>query len=286
MSESKLTDLSYLRDLMQRHGITAKKKYGQNFLVNAAIPKKIAQEGCPESEAGVLEIGPGMGTLTYELCRRAKKEVALEIDQTLLPVLEETLAEFDNIQVISGDAMKTDLVSLCQKEFSECSEIFVCANLPYYITTPLLMRLLECGAPFKSITVMLQKEVADRITAKAGSAEYGAITAAVKYFGTAVKLFSVSPGSFFPMPKVESCVMQIRIHEHNPYAACNKEVLFNLISSAFEQRRKTLLNALKGSFSEKQRQLIREELPKMGFSEDVRGEKLDVEDFAHLAKLL
>ncbi len=286
MSDIRLTDLSFLKDLMARYGIVTKKKYGQNFLINRSVPERIAAQGCPEPGDGVLEIGPGVGTLTYELCKKAGKVVALEIDETLLPVLDYTLSEFDNVKVVFGDVMKTDLVSLCVEEFKNCKNIRVCANLPYYITTPVLMYLLESGVHFQSITVMVQKEVADRITAPAGSPEYGAITAAVGYYGEARKLFGVPAGSFLPAPKVDSCVMQIRIHECNPYAGCDRTMLFSLVKAAFSQRRKTLLNTLKGLLNKEEIQAVSEELTLMGFAADVRGERLDVSHFTRLAEAI
>ncbi|MBQ9468425.1 MAG: 16S rRNA (adenine(1518)-N(6)/adenine(1519)-N(6))-dimethyltransferase RsmA [Clostridia bacterium] len=285
MGDVRLTDLSYLRALMARYGIVTKKKYGQNFLVNPSVPERIAEHGC-DARCGVLEIGPGVGTLTYELCKRARKVVALEIDETLLPVLRETLGEFDNVKVILRDVLKTDLVKLCEEEFSGCESVRVCANLPYYITTPVLMYLLENGAPFSSVTVMVQREVADRLTARAGSPEYGAITAAVGYFGRAEKLFSVSPGSFLPPPKVESAVVRIDIHENSPYADCDKELFFRLIGAAFGQRRKTLMNTLRGILSEKEREAVMNELSLLGFPRDVRGERLSTDGFAALARAI
>ena len=286
MDEIRLTDLSYLRELSSRYGIVAKKKYGQNFLINPAVPARIAEEGIAGENCGVLEIGPGMGVLTRELCKRAKKVVALEIDASLLPVLDETLSDFENVDVRMADVMKTDLKELSDEAFADCDGICVCANLPYYITSPVLMRLLESGVPFHSVTVMVQKEVADRITAKAGSADYGAITAAIAYYGKAEKLFSVSAGSFYPAPKVDSAVLRISLYGENPYADCDRELLFTLISRAFEQRRKTLMNTLKGVLPEEKRALVPAELERMGFRSDVRGERLSLDDFAHVARAL
>jgi 16S rRNA (adenine1518-N6/adenine1519-N6)-dimethyltransferase len=284
VSELNLTDLSCLKDVMARFGISTKKKYGQNFLINRNVPLRIAEEGCPSNEDGVLEIGPGMGTLTRALCAEAKKVVCLEIDESLIPVLEYTLSDFDNVTVILQDVLKTDLKALCTEHFSQCKRVRVCANLPYYITTPVLMYLLESGVEFASVTVMVQKEVADRITAKAGSAEYGAITAAVAYYGKAEKLFTVSPGSFLPAPKVESAVMRITTHTENPYGDCNRKLLFDMMKAAFEQRRKTLSNTLRGILSPEEREALGEILVNMGFPKDVRGEKLDVSEYAVIAR--
>ncbi len=285
MGEINLTDLSCLREIMARFGISTKKKYGQNFLINKSVPLRIALEGC-EEEDGVLEIGPGMGTLTRALCARAKKVVCLEIDETLIPVLDYTLSDFDNVTVILKDALKTDLSALCAEYFADCKSIRVCANLPYYITTPVLMYLLESGVNFSSVTVMVQKEVADRITAPAGSGEYGAITAAVAYYGKAERLFTVSPGSFLPAPKVESAVMRIDMHEQNPYGGCDRKLLLDMVKAAFEQRRKTLNNTLKGMLSPEERELMKRTLLQMGFPEDVRGERLDISHYARLAEVI
>lgn len=286
MAEMNLTDLSCLREIMARFGISTKKKYGQNFLINRSVPIRIAEEGCSDEEDGVLEIGPGMGTLTRALCARAKKVVCLEIDETLIPVLEYTLADFDNVTVVLKDVLKTDLAALCAEYFADCKSIRVCANLPYYITTPVLMYLLESGVNFASVTVMVQKEVADRITASAGSGEYGAITAAVAYYGKAERLFTVSPGSFLPAPKVESAVMRIDMHEQNPYEGCDRRLLFDMVKAAFEQRRKTLNNTLKGLLSPEERLLMKSVLWEMGFPEDVRGERLDISHYARLAEAI
>ena len=283
MAELNLTDLSCLREVMARFGISTKKKYGQNFLINKSVPLRIALEGC-EEEDGVLEIGPGMGTLTRALCARAKKVVCLEIDETLIPVLEYTLSDFDNATVVLKDVLKTDLAELCKEHFTQCKSVRVCANLPYYITTPVLMYLLESGVNFSSVTVMVQKEVADRITAKAGSSEHGSITAAVAYYGTAEKLFTVSPGSFLPAPKVESAVMRIDMHEQNPYAECNRKLLFDIMKAAFEQRRKTLNNTLRGILSPEEREELKLILEDLGFPADVRGEKLDISHYASITK--
>ena len=286
MDAPRLTDLSYLRALMARHGVATKKKYGQNFLINPAIPVRIAEVGCPLPEAGILEIGPGVGTLTRELCARARRVVALEIDQTLLPVLNETLSDYNNVEVILADVLKTDLSVLFAEKFPGCSSVCVCANLPYYITTPVLMYLLESGVPFRTVTVMVQKEVAERLTAPAGSPEYGAITAAVSYYGRAERLFTVSPGSFLPAPKVESCVVRITLHENSPYADCDRALLFSLVKAGFEQRRKTLLNTLRGLLSESDRTAVAKELVTLGHPADVRAEKLSIDDFAALARAL
>lgn len=266
-----LTDLNTLRPLLERHGFSFSKGLGQNFLINAAVPRRIA-----EGAAGnVLEIGPGAGCLTYELCSRAEKVVAVELDGRLLPVLEESLSEFSNLTVINADILKTDLFSLFDGRYS------VYANLPYYITTPVIMYLLESGAPIDSITVMVQKEVAERFAAKPGDPDYGAITASIGYYAKIERLFSVPAGNFLPRPKVDSAVIRLtRIPP--PVPVGDEKILFRVIRAAFAMRRKTLVNNLKQEFS-----LSKEEgeklLETLGLEKTVRGERLALADYAKIA---
>jgi len=275
-----LTNPSEIRRMMDKHGLVFKKKFGQNFLINAAIPERIAEAGAGDY---TLEIGPGIGTLTKELARRSKKVVTVEIDAGLLPVLSETLADFSNVKVIESDILQVDLKSLVEREFPD-GRVHVCANLPYYITTPVLMHLLESGVPFVSITVLVQKEVADRICALADNADYGAISAVVAYYGKAEKLFRVSAGSFIPAPKVDSTVMKLTLYDHPPVQVDSEERLFRIIKCAFGQRRKTLVNALSGSFSDVGREKIEQVICHCGFDSRIRGEKLNIEDFACLER--
>lgn len=281
----KLTDISVIRALMGEEQTTFKKKFGQNFLINENVVEKIAT-GCGEdARAGILEIGPGIGVLTCELAKRFDKVVTVEIDDTMIPILEKTLAEFDNISVIHSDILKVDLVSVMKEHFSDVSEVRVCANLPYYITTPILMHLLESGIPFKSITVMVQKEVADRLCAPAGSPLYGAVTASVSYYGKATRLFVVSAGNFMPAPKVDSAVVRIDLYEKPP-VDCNFKTIMRVIRGAFLQRRKTLVNALASEFSHVSKENISKAIVNSGFSADIRGEKLSLSDFAKVANAL
>lgn len=280
--KSRLTDLSYIRELLSGEDTGAKKRFGQNFLINEAIPRRIAYEGCEENSA-VLEIGPGLGTLTVELAARAKKVVAVEIDPDMVSILETTLAGCDNVKVIRGDILKCDLNALIKEEFAGYDDIRVCANLPYYVTTPVLMFLLESGIAFKSITVMVQKEVADRLTAEAGSAEYGAITASIAYHGRAEKLFSVAAGNFFPAPKVESCVLRINCYDEPPYKVADEATLFRCIKAAFAFRRKTLANALSSEFAYLDKAAATDVIVRSGLASDVRGEKLSIAQFAFLS---
>ena len=271
-----LTNLSVIRSLMGENAF--KKKFGQNFLTNPAIPERIAEAGALE---GVLEIGPGIGTLTKELCKRAKKVVAIEIDSDLLPILDITLAEFDNVKIINADVTKLDLSALIKEEFGDM-QVSVCANLPYYITSPIIMQLLEEGAGVKRITVMVQKEFADRLCSQAGSEDYGAITAACAYFGRAKKLFSVSAGNFVPRPKVDSAVLTVEVYD-TPIVDTDKKMLFKVIKAAFGMRRKTLANALT-TLDGLSKEDAEAAITAAGFDKGVRGEKLDIFGFARVAE--
>ena len=284
----KLTSLKTVKEIMERHGLRFNKGYGQNFLINASVPARIADE-CTDGdfESGILEIGPGIGTLTYELAGRYKKVVAVEIDTTLIPALENTLAEFDNVKVISGDIMKTDIAELCRREFSDIGLRFsVCANLPYYITTPVIMHLLESKAGFDYVTVMIQKEVVARLCSSPGDSDYGAITASVSYYGESKKLFGVPAGCFMPAPKVDSAVMRIRLYDTPPVETRDTGVFFRVIRGAFAQRRKTLPNSLASEFGELDRATLSHIVENAGFSPSVRGEALGIADFARIADLI
>lgn len=276
----KLTDIGTVKELMGENAF--KKQFGQNFLISESVPRRIAESGCAE---GVLEVGPGIGTLTRELCQNAKKVVAVEIDTTLLPILEKTLADFDNVTVISGDIMKTDIDAIVKEHFADCNEIAVCANLPYYITSPVLMKLLESRIPFKSITVMVQKEVATRLSAPAGHETYGALTAAVSYYAAVKKLFDVPAGCFMPKPKVDSAVVKLTLYQEPP-VDCNEETLFKVIKGAFAQRRKTLVNSLSTVIGHIPKSTLAAIITSCGFVEGVRGETLDIAAFAKIANAI
>ena len=283
----RLTDLSTIREIMSRHGVSFQKKFGQNFLINPQVPTKIADAACVRPDdmpLGILEIGPGIGTLTRELAERAGKVIALEIDTALIPILDETLADFPNTSVINQDVMKTDLTTLIENEFlSQGMRVSVAANLPYYITTPILMKLVESRLPFETITVMIQKEVAQRLTAPAGDSEYGAITAALAYYGKTERLFTVPAGCFLPAPKVDSAVIRITLHKEPPVKVIDEAMLFKTIRGAFAQRRKTLANSLSTEFSHLGREGIAAAIAASGLDASIRGERLTLEDFARLA---
>ena len=280
-----LCNLSVIKSVMADAGINFRKEFGQNFLTNRMIPEDIADNCADTSERMILEIGPGIGCLTQELAMRYKKVVAVEIDKGLIPVLSKTLAEYDNITVINDDIMKVDIKALID-EYSEGMPVSVCANLPYYITTPILMHLLESDVKFSTITVMVQNEVAARLSAKPGSSDYGAITAVLGYYGTVRKLFKVSAGCFVPAPKVDSAVVRIDLYDKCPYDIKDERLFRGCIKAAFEMRRKTLENALsamQGGFTKEQ---IASAIAYCGFDPKIRGERLSCEDFANLSNAL
>ena len=280
-----LCNLSVIKSVMADAGITFRKDFGQNFLTNRIIPEDIADNCADTSERMILEIGPGIGCLTQELAMRYKKVVAVEIDKGLIPVLSKTLVDFDNITVINEDIMKVDIAALVS-EYSEGMPVSVCANLPYYITTPILMRLLESGVKFSTITVMVQNEVAARLAAKPGSSDYGAITAVLGYYGSVRKLFKVSAGCFIPAPKVDSAVVRIDLYDKCPYDIKDESLFRNCIKAAFEMRRKTLENALSAGLGGFTKEQIAEAIAKCGFDPKIRGERLSCADFASLSNAL
>ena len=280
-----LCNLSVIKTLMSEAGITFRKEFGQNFLTNRMIPEDIADNCTDNQNSLIIEIGPGIGCLTQELAARYKKVVAVEIDKGLIPVLDKTLAEFDNVTVINGDIMKIDVSELV-KEYSECMPVSVCANLPYYITTPILMRLLESGVKFSSITVMVQNEVAARLAAKPGSRDYGAITAVIGYYGTVRKLFKVSAGNFVPAPKVDSAVVRIDLFKEPRFNPKNEKLFRDLIKAAFEMRRKTLINAISSKLPHINKENILNALNSINKPATVRGECLSTEEFVLLSDLL
>ena len=280
-----LCDTKTIKHIMTVFDLKFRKEFGQNFLINRSVVEDIADNCADTVDTSILEIGPGIGPLTTELALRYKNVVALEIDHGLIPVLKYTLGEFTNVTVINEDVMKADLDELL-KPYFDAGRVSVCANLPYYITTPILMKLLECGLPFDYITIMIQSEVADRLCAKAGSGDYGAITAVLAYYGVAEKLFTVSAGNFMPAPKVNSTVVRIKLHENKPYVPKDEKIMFRTIKGAFEQRRKTLPNALAAAFGELSKEEITEAIVACGYKPDIRGEKLGIAEFVQLSDKL
>lgn len=279
-----LCNISVIRSLMSEAGITFRKEFGQNFLINRIIPEDIADNCTDFKDSMILEIGPGIGCLTQELALRYKKVVAVEIDRGLIPVLEKTVGGYDNVTVINGDIMETDISELVERH-SDGMPVSVCANLPYYITTPILMRLLESGVKFSSITVMVQNEVATRLCAKAGSSDYGAITAVLGYYGQVKRLFRVPAGCFMPAPKVDSAVVRIDLYKEPIYKPKNEKLFRSLIRFAFEMRRKTLLNALSAKLPYTKEKIL-DAIRAIGLSDTVRGERLSTEEFIRLSDIL
>lgn len=259
-----------------------KKQYGQNFLTNAAIPERIVRESGIDHTCGVLEIGPGLGALTTKLAPIAKKVVAVEIDHDLIDPLQEIFAEHPNITLIEQDIMKVDLDALLKAHFADMP-VCVCANLPYYITTPILMKLLEGKHGFKSITVMVQKEVAERLCSKCGEDGYGAITASIGYYASVKRLFTVTAGNFSPKPKVDSAVIRLDLFDQPPVDVKDEALFFDVIKAAFLQRRKTLCNALSSYFPFLSKEDTVSVLSSCGLRTDIRGEALSVAQFADVA---
>ena len=279
----RLTDIAYIRDLLERHGFHFSKKLGQNFLINPSVCPRMAEACGATTESGVLEIGPGIGVLTRELAARAAKVVAIELDQRLPSVLAETLVGQDNVEIVSGDCLKIDLPSLLKEKFGD-KPVAVCANLPYYITSPIIMRLLESRLPVTNVTVMVQKEAAQRLCAKPGTREAGAVTLAVQYYAEVETLFTVSRGSFLPAPNVDSAVIRLTIRKTPPCAVRDERVLFRLIRAGFGQRRKTLLNSLSSAGYNKD--ALAAALAKADIPVTARAEQLTLLQFASLANAL
>ena len=281
----KLTDMSYAKDVMERNGVFPKKKFGQNFLISDRVVENIAAACSDDTDIGVLEIGPGIGTLTVALAERYKKVVSIEIDKTLLPVLAETVGDYPNAEIINDDAMKIDYSELIKEKFCGM-RVCVCANLPYYITSPIIMRLLENGGLFESITVMIQKEVAQRLTASPGSSDYGLLTVISSLYAKTERLFNVSPGSFYPVPKVTSSVIKMFPHTSPPVEVKDIENMKKIVEAAFAQRRKMLCVALSSATDKHDKAEITEKISYIGLSPDIRGERLSLMDFARQSDIL
>lgn len=279
-----LSNLSVIRDIMDRFGFSFSKSLGQNFLVNPSVCPRIAEMGGADEETGVLEIGTGFGVLTHELAKRAKKVVAVELDSRLLPVLDYTLKEHDNVKIVHGDILKVDLAALFQEEFAGM-KVVVCANLPYYITSPVIMALLEKRLPISAITVMVQKEAADRLCAPMPSRACGAVTAAVRYYSEPRMLFPVSRGSFTPPPNVDSAVIRLDIRSDLPLDGEEEAQFFALVRGAFSQRRKTLQNNLSSSLGLTKPQ-VAAALEEIGVKPTARAEELSMEQLLALRKAL
>ena len=279
-----LTDIGTIKALLDRHGFHFSKALGQNFIVNPSVCPRMADESGIDSESGVIEIGAGIGVLTAELAKRAKKVVCIELDSKLLPILDETLADFDNIEIINADVLKTDLAALIEEKFGGMP-VYVCANLPYYITSPVIMTLLESRLPLKAVTVMVQREAAQRLCAPVGSRLSGAVTVAVDYYAEARKLFDVSAGSFMPAPKVDSSVIRLDIREKPGIEVSDEKLFFSMVHAAFGQRRKTASNSI-SSGTGIPKAVVAEAIERCGFPPSVRAESMTAEQLAALCEAL
>ncbi len=279
-----LSDINVIRSVMGKHGVTFNKGLGQNFLVNPTVCPDMADSAGLDENTCAIEIGPGVGVLTAELAKRAGKVLSFEVDTRLLPVLGETLAEFDNVEIINQDIMKADLPAIIEEK-CKGMDICVCANLPYYITSPIIMLLLESRLPIKYITVMLQKEAADRLCAEVGSRDGGAVTVAVDYYAESEKLFFVPRDSFLPPPKVDSEVIRLKVRKNPPVQVDDEDFFFRVVKAAFSQRRKTAENSISSGLGMKKEQ-VAAAIEKAGLEKTIRAEKLTMSDLANLAELL
>ena len=273
-------------EVLQKYNFNFQKKFGQNFLIDTHVLDKIIRESGVSKDDMVIEIGPGIGTMTQYLCENAREVVAIEIDKNLIPILEDTLSSYDNVTVINEDVLKVDIKKLAEEK-NGGRPVKVVANLPYYITTPIIMGLFESHVPIDSITIMVQKEVADRMQEGPGSKEYGALSLAVQYYAKPEIVAIVPPNCFMPRPNVGSAVIRLTCHEKPPVEVKDEGFMFNLIRASFNQRRKTLVNGLtNASFLSVTKDQVAEALEKMELSATIRGEALSLEQFAQLSNIL
>ena len=273
-------------DVIQKHGFRFQKKYGQNFLIDTHVLDKIVSAAGVTKDDLVLEIGPGIGTMTQYLAEAAREVVAVEIDKNLIPILEETLSEYDNVTILNEDILKVDIAALAEEK-NGGKPIKVVANLPYYITTPIIMGLFESGVPLDNITIMVQKEVADRMQVGPGTKEYGALSLAVQYYARPEIVANVPPNCFIPRPNVGSAVIRLTRYPESPVKVEDPKKMFALIRASFNQRRKTLVNGLSNAPEIKaSKEEVQNAIAKMGLSETIRGEALTLEQFATLSNLL
>lgn len=280
-----LSDERTVRAVLSRHGFSFSKALGQNFLIDPTVCPEMARAATREGADCVLEIGPGIGVLTASLCEQAKQVVAVELDRRLFPVLRETLADYDNVELVEGDAMQLDLHALLRERFGEGARIAVCANLPYYITSPLLMRLLECRLPIEKLVVMVQKEAAERLCAEVGSREAGAVTVAVRYYAEAHTRFTVGREAFLPAPKVDSAVIELCVRKAPEIELRDEAYFFKMVRAAFAQRRKTAVNGIAAGLN-LPKAAVAEAIADTGLPADVRAEKIPMEKLADLANRL
>ena len=279
----RLSDIGTIKTILSKHGFTFSKALGQNFLVNPSVCPRMAEASGAGQGTGVFEIGPGIGVLTNELCQLADKVVAVELDKRLLPVLDETLAEYDNVKIVNADVLELDLNRLIAEEFPGM-QVVVCANLPYYITSPVIMKLLEDRLSVAAITVLVQKEAAQRICAPVGSRESGAVTVSVNYYAEPELLFGVSAGSFMPAPKVDSAVIRLNVRQHPPMQ-CDEKTFFRVVKAAFSQRRKVIANSLSAGLG-MDKAAVAALLERADIPANARAEQLKLADFAAIAAAL
>lgn len=279
---------SRTKDILARHGFSFKKSLGQNFLIDPNILQRITETAGLTKETGVIEIGPGIGALTEHLARSAGKVVAFEIDQRLLPILDETLAPYDNVTVINEDVLKADVKGVVEREFAGFDRLMVVANLPYYVTTPIIMKLLEDKIPVNGFVVMLQKEVGDRISARPSSKEYGSLSIAVQYYTEASIAFIVPKTVFMPPPNVDSAIIKLDVRSKPAVSVEDEDFFFLVTRTSFAQRRKTILNNLVNGLpgGKEKKEAITEALEEAGIEPSRRGETLSLAEFAALAKVL
>lgn len=279
-----LSDISVIRRVMEKHGFNFSKALGQNFLINPTVCPRMAEMCGADENTGVIEVGAGVGVLTAELAKRAKKVVCIELDTRLLPVLDETLAEFDNIEIINADVMKTDLKALIEEKF-QGMKVVVCANLPYYITSPVITLLLESNLPIEAVTVMIQREAADRLCTPVGSRDSGAITVCTNYYSVPETLFHVSRGSFMPAPNVDSTVIRLNIRKEPAVHVSDEKKFFKMVKAAFAQRRKTAVNSIASGMS-LPKDKVAEAITAAGLDVNVRAEKLSMQELADICESL
>ncbi|MGM9945671.1 MAG: 16S rRNA (adenine(1518)-N(6)/adenine(1519)-N(6))-dimethyltransferase RsmA [Lysinibacillus sp.] len=276
------------KEILNKYGFSFKKSLGQNFLIDPNILRNIVSHANLTEESGAIEVGPGIGALTEHLARAAKKVVSFEIDQRLLPVLEDTLSPYDNVKIVHSDILKADVVKVIEEEMPGINDIMVVANLPYYVTTPILMKLLNDRLPIRGFVVMMQKEVADRITAKPGTKEYGSLSIAIQYYCKAEVAMIVPKTVFMPQPNVDSAVIRLIKHDKPPVTVISEDFLFEVTRTSFAQRRKTILNNLQSGLQDgkKKKEMIIAALEASGIEPTRRGETLTIEEFGRLADAL
>ena len=272
-------------EILKKYNFNFQKRFGQNFLIDTHILEKIVDEAGIDEDDCVLEIGPGIGTMTQYLCERAGRVIAVEIDKALIPILNDTLSSYNNVTIINEDILKVDITKLCN-EYNNGRPIKVVANLPYYITTPIIMGLFESGCPLESITIMVQKGVADRMKCGPGSKDYGALSLAVQFYSSPEIVAYVSPESFIPKPGVGSAVIRLTRYEKPPVEVDDEKYMFALIRAAFNMRRKTMVNSLMSGNLGLTKEEILEAIKNLGLSATVRGEALTLEEFAALSNIL